>query len=91
MCEIFDKNKQGDKFACYSSGEYYDFHVVMYAYISPEYLTQDEDGNTENEVLFEVDIPYDNYETGGGFTWKKKPNIKFDDSMVIISDLYDGA
>lgn len=91
MCEIFDRNKQGNKFSCYSSGEYYDFHVVMYAYISPEYLTQDEDGNNENEVLFEVDIPYDNYETGGGFTWKKKPNIKFDDSMVIISDLYDGA
>lgn len=87
MVDIFHTNNKNPKFHAYSSGENYDFHVVMYAYLDPEYLQYDEEGNPENEVLFEVDIPYDNYESGGGFTWTKKKDIKFDDSMIVITDL----
>lgn len=36
--------------------------------------------------LYQVDIPYYNYETGGGYDWQKISNVKFDDSMVHIRD-----
>ena len=39
------------------------------------------------EGVFELDIPYRHYETGGGYTWKKVPNVKFDESMVIINKI----
>lgn len=31
-----------------------------------------------------VDIPYSYYETGGGYSWKKIPNVVFDQNMVQI-------
>lgn len=37
--------------------------------------------------VFEVDIPPHVYETGGGYTWQKKPGIVFDPRDVTISQL----
>lgn len=39
------------------------------------------------EGVFELDIPYRHYETGGGYIWKKIPNVKFDESMVTINKI----
>lgn len=39
------------------------------------------------EGIFTIDIPYYVYESGGGWTWKKKPNVKFDGSHVEIYQL----
>lgn len=39
------------------------------------------------EGVYEVDIPPYSYESGGGYTWKKLPNIKFDDSYITIHRL----
>jgi len=39
------------------------------------------------EGVYEIDIPYDIYETGGGFTWKKKPDVKFSREDIVISRL----
>jgi hypothetical protein len=39
------------------------------------------------EGIFTVDIPYYVYESGGGFSWKKKPDVKFDESHVEIYQL----
>lgn len=39
------------------------------------------------EGVYMIDIPYHVYESGGGFTWKKKPDVKFDKSHVVISGL----
>lgn len=39
------------------------------------------------EGVYMIDIPYHVYESGGGFTWKKKKDVKFDDSHVVISRL----
>lgn len=36
------------------------------------------------EGVYIIDIPYSVYETGGGFTWKKLPNVKFDTHHVTI-------
>lgn len=40
--------------------------------------------------LVEVDIPYSTYETGGGYNWKKIPNVKFDSSDVEIGKSWTG-
>jgi hypothetical protein len=37
--------------------------------------------------IYEVDIPPYVYETGGGYCWKKIPNVKFDEKDVIINRL----
>lgn len=39
------------------------------------------------EGVYSIDIPYHVYESGGGFTWKKKKDVKFDTSHVIIYPL----
>ena len=39
------------------------------------------------EGVYTIDIPYYIYETGGGFTWKKKKDVKFDSSHVEIYGL----
>jgi hypothetical protein len=36
------------------------------------------------EGVYSVDIPYHIYETGGGFNWKKIPNIAFEPSHVVF-------
>lgn len=39
------------------------------------------------EGVYEVDIPPYSYESGGGYTWRKLPNIKFDESYIVIHRL----
>jgi len=36
------------------------------------------------EGVYTIDIPYSIYETGGGFNWQKKPDIKFDTGDVVF-------
>jgi hypothetical protein len=36
------------------------------------------------EGVFEVDIPPGVYETGGGYSWKKIPGVKFKPSDIVI-------
>jgi hypothetical protein len=36
------------------------------------------------EGIFETDIPPYLYETGGGYCWKKIPDVKFEERFVII-------
>lgn len=37
-----------------------------------------------SDGVYEIDIPYHIYETGGGYNWKKIENIIFDSSHVSI-------
>ena len=37
------------------------------------------------EEGFEIDVPYHIYETGGGYTWQKIPNVKFVPNDIVIS------
>lgn len=39
------------------------------------------------EGIYEIDIPHYVYETGGGFTWKKIPNVKFSRNDIVINRL----
>lgn len=39
------------------------------------------------EGVFMIDIPYHIYETGGGYNWKKIPDVQFDASHIKISGL----
>jgi hypothetical protein len=39
------------------------------------------------EGIYLIDIPYYYYETGGGFTWKKIPNVKFDGNYIHVERL----
>ena len=43
-----------------------------------------------NEI-HSIDIPYWTYEEGGGFTWKKIPDIKFGARDVEISLIESGV
>jgi hypothetical protein len=36
------------------------------------------------EGVYMIDIPYYLYETGGGFTWHKTPNVVFDESYIDV-------
>ena len=36
------------------------------------------------EGIFTIDIPYYVYESGGGWSWKKKPDVKFDVRHVVV-------
>lgn len=36
------------------------------------------------EGVYTIDIPYSIYETGGGFSWQKLPNVKFDSRDVVF-------
>ena len=37
-----------------------------------------------DDGVFEIDIPPHVYETGGGYVWKKKPDVVFDQSVVSM-------
>jgi hypothetical protein len=39
------------------------------------------------EGVYMIDIPYDVYESGGGYTWKKKNNIIFNRDHIVIRKL----
>lgn len=39
------------------------------------------------EGVYEVDIPPYSYENGGGYTWTKIPNVKFDETYITIHRL----
>jgi hypothetical protein len=41
------------------------------------------------EGIYEIDIPYRIYETGGGFTWKKIPDVEFVRSNIRINGIDD--
>jgi hypothetical protein len=40
-----------------------------------------------SDGVYEVDIPPSLYETGGGYTWKKIPDVVFDESYIHIGRL----
>lgn len=42
--------------------------------------------DTDNKILYEIDIHPYNYETGGGYNWKKIPDVIFKPDMVEISE-----
>ena len=42
---------------------------------------------TVNNERFGVDIPADLYETGGGYNWKKLPDVKFCPEDVDVFQL----
>jgi hypothetical protein len=39
------------------------------------------------EGIYMIDIHWSNYETGGGFTWKKIPDVIFDENYITIYKL----
>lgn len=40
------------------------------------------------EGVYSIDIPPNTYEIGSAYTWKKRPNIKFNQNYVVV-DLID--
>lgn len=38
-----------------------------------------------DDGVYEVDIPPNTYETGGGYNWEKIPNVQFDENDVVVS------
>lgn len=39
------------------------------------------------EGIYLIDIPYSIYERGGGYSWKKIPDVKFDKDDIIIKKI----
>jgi hypothetical protein len=56
--------------------------------VIPNDWNEDEDGQFEPEdervELYDVDIPPYTYETGGGYNWKKIPDVTFDASDIVL-------
>lgn len=40
-----------------------------------------------SDGVYELDLPYSRYETGGGFTWKKIPDVVFDENDITLDRL----
>ena len=39
------------------------------------------------EGIYEIDIPYNVYETGAGYSWKKIPDVEFNRNDIVIHRL----
>lgn len=75
MCEILSKHNIDCVTFSQETGEQ---HVYVIARI-PE------------SGIYSVDIPPGLYETGGGYNWKKIPDIEFDERYIYISKLTSDA
>lgn len=69
MCNVIHNKTEYNCFTLYNE---YDYHTSMHVY------------DIGQKLIFNVDIPPNCYETGAGYTWKKKPNIRFNTWMVVI-------
>src|SRR5208282_364562 len=58
-------------------------HVSLSVWIEPA-ENPEEDDMDERVELFDVDIPPYTYETGGGYNWKKIPDVTFDASDIVF-------
>jgi len=72
MCDVVTSNSD---YGCFTRYSEYECHTSIYVY------------DTANRILMHVDISPYNYETGGGYTWKKIPDVKFQPEMVEIQDM----
>lgn len=72
MCDVVSRNSG---YGCFTRYSEYECHTSIYVYDTP------------NKILMHVDISPYNYETGGGYTWKKIPDVRFQPEMVEIQDM----
>jgi hypothetical protein len=80
----------GSNFSSCSVSDPYVQHVYVVAWIGHKNEDADPDEGFEEEEdslvydVYSIDIPYWTYEEGGGFTWRKIPDIKFGERDVEI-------
>ena len=72
---IGDVIQANTDFTCTTLYNEYDYHTSVYAY------------NTDKKICYHIDINPFNYETGAAYTWKKIPDVVFDESMVEIDQV----
>lgn len=71
MCDVVS---QYTNYQCFTQYNEYECHTSIYVY------------DIEQKTLIFVDINPFHYETGGGYTWKKTPNVRFTPEMVSFED-----
>jgi hypothetical protein len=87
----------GSNFGSCSVSDPYVQHVYVVAWRGYKNEGADLDEEFEDEEdsllydIYSIDIPYWTYEEGGGFTWKKIPDIKFGENDIEISLIESGA
>lgn len=69
---VFNRKNTNDNWKVGGFRDDYACHNYMLAY------------DTKCKEIWEVDIPYHHYETGGGYTWKKIKDVNFDESYIEI-------
>ena len=75
MCNVVSNSTHYGAFHFYNE---YECHTSIYVY------------DSDNQLCYNVDISPYNYETGGGYTWKKIPDVKFQPGMVDVHQVdYD--
>jgi hypothetical protein len=75
MCNVIYRKTNYDCTTLYNE---YDCHTSIYVY------------DSENKILYNVDIPPYVYEKGFGYTWKKIKDVKFHSDYISIVELdYD--
>ena len=72
MCNVVYEKTD---YNCFSNYNEIDCHSSIYVY------------DSDNKLLFNVDIPPYVYETGTGYNWKKLKNIQFQKEDVILHDM----
>ncbi len=80
MCDVIHSNIP-EAYATTMSHDMGEVHVSVVTWDETEEGAISDNGYLE---IYHVDIPPGNYETGGGYTWKKIPGVEFDASIVSI-------
>lgn len=81
ICTIVSRKTN---YGCFTYYNEYNYHTVCYVYVCNDIENQEDYGRGH---MFTVDIPYNNYEEGSGYTFKKIPNVKFTADMIEIKDM----
>ena len=91
IIEVLDKYNVDSKHSFCSITDYSVQHVYVLAYIRTDQEELEEENPAEGEEeresrydVWSVDIPYYIYETGGGYNWKKIPDVKFGPNDVNL-------
>jgi hypothetical protein len=90
LVEYLDRAGFGSKHNFCSMSDMYVQHVYVMAWVELEKEESEEDSEEGGDAFYDIyniDIPYWTYESGGGFTWKKIDGVKFTGDDVVVEKI----
>ena len=77
-------NEKFPDLVSFTISDSYEVHVYSAIADITEEELENEDSEIDGAYVYNVDIHHSVYETGGGYSWSKKPNIEFSPNDVSI-------